>query len=580
MDSSREEGGVGSESRTVVLASQLLLAAVPAAAQDMGDMDQMHRHGMAIDADSVTWRMPPMDRSMPMLPGLEREVPVVAPFLPGRDIDRSALPVARERAVVELADRDTLRMEASLVTRRIDGKTLTMYGYNGQIPGPLIHVKQESTIYVEFVNNIEMPTTVHWHGLRLDNRFDGVPGITQDPVEEGESFLYEVYFPDAGLFWYHPHMREDIQQDLGMYGNVLVDALEADYYNQVNREEVLVLDDLVLDANGLLPFGATAPVNTLMGRFGNVMLVNGDPDHTMEVNRGDVVRFFLTNVANTRTFNVTFGGARIKIIASDVSRFEREQFVGSVVIAPAERYIVEVYFDEPGPIAMTNSIMAVNHFRGEFYPRIDTLSTIAVADSALDDDDYSAGFSSLREHETVTAEIDRFRDLFDKEVDHTLDLTLRVRDLPLPIMMMMQIDTLYAPPMEWNDAMPMMNWLSSGEQVEWILRDRETGAENMDVNWKFSVGDVVKIRIFNDPKAFHPMNHPFHIHGQRFLVVDLDGVRNQNMAWKDTAIVPVGSTMDILVDITNPGTWMAHCHIAEHLHAGMILAFVVGDGTG
>ena len=383
-------------------------------AQEMGDMGQMHHHGMMTDSDSVAWRMPPMDMSMPMLPGLEREIPIVAPFLPGRKLDRSLLPMARERAVVELADRDTLRMEASIVTKTIAGKTLTMYGYNGQIPGPLIRVRQESTIYVEFVNNIEMPTTVHWHGLRLDNRFDGVPDVTQAPVNEGESFLYEVYFPDAGLYWYHPHMREDIQQELGMYGNMLVDAIEADYYNPVNREEILVLDDLLLDANGMLPFGATAPVHALMGRFGNVMLVNGDPSHMMEVNRGEVVRFFLTNVANSRTFNVTFGDARIKIIGSDVSRFEREQFVESVVIAPAERYIVEVYFDEPGPIAMTNSIMAINHFRGEFVPQVDTLSMITVTDSRSDED-YSKRFDDIREHETVTRDIDTFRDLFDKE---------------------------------------------------------------------------------------------------------------------------------------------------------------------
>jgi len=155
-------------------------------------------------------------------------------------------------------------------------------------------------------------------------------------------------------------------------------------------------------------------------------------------------------------------------------------------------------------------------------------------------------------------------------------LTLEVENLPLPVEQVMLYDWIYFDPVEWSGTMPMMNWLSSGEQVEWILRDRETGAESMDIDWKFDVGDVVKIRLFNDPKTFHSMNHPFHMHGQRFLVVDLDGVRNQNMVWKDTAIGPVGSTMDILVDITNPGTWMAHCHIAEHLHAGMMLSFVVG----
>jgi suppressor of ftsI len=146
---------------------------------------------------------------------------------------------------------------------------------------------------------------------------------------------------------------------------------------------------------------------------------------------------------------------------------------------------------------------------------------------------------------------------------------------------MMEVDTLYFPPIEWNEGMPMMNWLSTGDQARWTLLDEDTGKTSMDINWDWQVGDVVKIRIFNDPKSFHPMNHPFHVHGQRFVVTHIDGVENRNMAWKDTAIIPVGSTIDILVDVTNPGKWMAHCHIAEHLHAGMMLGFTVreaGDG--
>jgi FtsP/CotA-like multicopper oxidase with cupredoxin domain len=123
--------------------------------------------------------------------------------------------------------------------------------------------------------------------------------------------------------------------------------------------------------------------------------------------------------------------------------------------------------------------------------------------------------------------------------------------------------------------MPMMNWLSTAEQVEWILRDADTGDENMAIDWRFSVGDVVKIRIFNNPETLHPMNHPIHLHGQRYLVVSIDGVPTQNLVWKDTAIVPVGSTVDIIADMANPGEWMMHCHIAEHLHAGMMTSFIV-----
>jgi len=527
-------------------------------------------------SDSLAWRMVPMDPNMPMMPGLGGEVPPVGPYLVGEGMDATMFPAAEPSRVVPMVDGDSLHLVASLVRRTIGSRTFVMLGYNRQYPGPLIRADRGSRVVVEFTNDIRMPSTVHWHGLRLDNRFDGVPGLTQAAVEPGESFTYELTFPDTGIYWYHPHVREDIQQDLGLYGNMLVDPLEADYYGPANREEVLVLDDLLMDEHGLLPYGEESPTHALMGRFGNVMLVNGSPSYELEVDRSEVVRFYLTNVANSRTFNVVFGGARVKIVASDVSRYEREQWVESVVIAPAERYVVDVLFEGPGPYAITNSIQAVNHFRGVFYPQVDTLGTVRVGDGTADPD-YTAAYGTLRENEEVQSDIASFADGFDREPDHELELTVRVHDLPLPIVLSMEIDTLYVPPMEWNDAMPMMNWLSTGKQVEWIIRDRATGRENMDIDWRFRKGDVVKIRLFNNPKSFHPMNHPFHVHGQRFLVTALDGVRPTNMVWKDTAIVPVGSTMDVLVDMSNPGKWMAHCHIAEHLHAGMMMHFEVAE---
>ncbi|MBT8404501.1 MAG: multicopper oxidase family protein [Gemmatimonadetes bacterium] len=554
---------------TVAVAAALV-AATPIAAQ----MDHSG-HGMGMEM-SGGWRMPPMDMEMPMLPGLEGLVPVVGAFLPGMGIDRATLPEARPSELVSMADGDTLRLPVSMVRRTIAGHEMVMYGYGGQYPGPLIQAPQGSTVVVEVTNEIQQPTTIHWHGIRIDNRFDGVPGVTQDPIGPGESFTYEVNVPDAGMFWYHPHIREDVQQDLGLFGNLLVTSPDPDYYGPVNREEVFVLDDMLIDGQGPIPYGDRSPTHALMGRFGNVMMVNGVTDHSLEVDRGEVVRFYLTNVANSRTFNVTFGDARVKVIASDVSRYEREQWVESVIIAPAERYVVDVRFDEAGEVAIANTIQAVNHFRGTFYPKVDTLSRVRVGDEAVADD-LDATFTALRDHGEVQDDIAAFREHFDREPDHTLTTTVRVRDLPLPIMQSMEMDTLYVPPMEWNDAMPMMNWLSTAEQVTWILRDEDTGAENGDIDWTFRVGDVVKIRIFNTPDSFHPMNHPIHIHGQRFLVLEMDGVENPNRVWKDTAILPVGSTMDVLVEMTNPGEWMVHCHIAEHLHAGMMFGFTVEE---
>ena len=548
----------------------VLLAVLPAHASAGAQQAGTHR-AMAGMAGSG-WRMPPMNPAMPMIPGLEGAVPPVA------GLDPAEYPPARRPEVLELQDGDRIELRAGLVRSRVGDRDVVMFAYNGQIPGPLLRAPTGATVHVHFVNGIDMPTTVHWHGLRLDNRFDGVPDVTQAAVAPGESFSYEVRFADSGVFWYHPHVREDIQQDLGLYGNLLAVPAAPAYWGPVHREEFLVLDDLLMDEHGVLPYGDEAPVHALMGRFGNVMLVNGTSAYELSVRRGEVVRFYLTNVANTRTFNVTFGGAPVKVVASDVGKYEHEEWVDSVPIAPAERYVVEVRFDDPGVVPIENTIQAIDHFRGEFYPHVDRLGTVRV-DSEPALPDLSQAFRTLRENRDVIEEIDRYRAALDRPADHELELDLEVHDLPLPIVLSMEFERrLYAPPLEWNDTMPMMNWLATGKQVRWILRDRQSGRENMEIGWRFRQGQLVKLRIFNNPESFHPMHHPIHIHGQRYLVVARDGRAVDNLVWKDTAIVPVGSTVDLLVEMSNPGDWMMHCHIAEHLHAGMMTVFHVERG--
>ena len=560
--------------KSLLFAATLLFAG-SLQAQDMSGMHDHHmHHGNAENAEEGAWRMPPMDMSMPMAPGMEDELPPVGPFLPGANIMAEMLPEARPAEVVALQHGDTLHLEASLVRRTFNEKSYIMYGYNGMYPGPLIKAPKGSTVFVDFTNNIELPTTIHWHGLRHDYRNDGIPGLSQPPMDVGDQFTYELHFKDTGIFWYHPHMREDIQQDLGLYGNMLVEPPEADYYSPVNREEVLILDDILMDENGMIPWGDTGATHALMGRFGNVMLLNGQTHYRLDVQRGEVIRFYLTNVANSRTFNLVVHGAKVKIIGSDVGKFEREAFVSNIPIAPAERYIIEAHYEEAGTFALTNTIQAVNHFRGEFYPHVDTLGYVAVAPEPTAHR-YTTAFEQLRVNADVAADLAPFRDHLERAPDIELELDIRVKDLPLPVMLMMEIDTLYVPPIEWNDAMPMMNWISTDRQVTWILRDPQTGKENMDIHWRFQQGDVVKLRLHNEPGSFHPMNHPFHVHGQRFLVTHIDGVPNPNMVWKDTAIMPVGSIVDILIDMSNPGEWMMHCHIAEHLEAGMMLHFSV-----
>jgi FtsP/CotA-like multicopper oxidase with cupredoxin domain len=265
-------------------------------------------------------------------------------FLPGAGVNVSTLPEAKPRSVAKLKNGDTLDLTATLVRRTVAGRPVAMYGYNSEIPGPLIRVAQNATIIVRFHNRIDQPSAVHWHGVRLDNASDGAVGITQEAVKVGGDFVYRVHFPDAGLYWYHSHVREDIQQEMGLFGNMIVDAPEPNYYGPANSDQVLMLGDLLVNRDTLIPFGADVPDFTLMGRVGNMLLVNGEPSYSLTVGQGEVVRFYLTNVASSRTFNVSFGGAPIKVVASDESRFEHEELVPSVILAPAERYIVDVRF--------------------------------------------------------------------------------------------------------------------------------------------------------------------------------------------------------------------------------------------
>jgi len=292
------------------------------------------------------------------------------------------------------------------------------------------------------------------------------------------------------------------------------------------------------------------------------------------VRRGEVVRFYLTNASNARTLNLSFPGARMKVVATDAGPFEHEAWVESVVIAPAERYVVHVRFDKPGTVALVNKVIGLDHLFGRFYPEVDTLGVVTVGREPVRHD-LGASFAVLGRDTATTRAMRSYRRFVDKAPDRTLVLTLQTHGLPFVTERLMQLDSIYFAPVEWAGTMPMMNWASTGRQVRWVLKDPVTGRENMDIDWQFHRGDPVKIRLVNERRAFHGMQHPIHLHGQRFLVLAVNGVPNKDLAWKDTVLVPAGGVVDILLDTANAGDWMLHCHIAEHLSAGMMMHFTV-----
>lgn len=486
---------------------------------------------------------------------------------------------ARQSEVVELKDGDTYNLTAGIVKKTVDGHELKMLAYNGSIPGPTIKVQQGSEITITFKNKTDVPTTLHSHGVRLDNAFDGVPGVTQTEVGIGQSFTYKLTFPDAGVFWYHPHVREDYAQELGLYGNYLVTPANNDYWGPVNREVPLFLDDISIEDGRIAPFGTKHVNHILMGRYGNVSLVNGDDQYQLQVKKGEVIRFYVTNSANVRPYNFAVAGMKMKLVGGDNGAYEKDTFVDSAILGPSERAVVEVLFGTAGSYELQNKTPDATVALG---------TVIVSEDSAAPSNKDS--FLALKTHNDVVQSIDPFRAYFDKQIGKRLNLSI---DMPgsmnqagghqMPDGSMMSNSVMMGNMMmgiskdgiEWEDTNQVMNQSSTMDTTKWKIQDSDTRKENMGINWRFRVGDKVKIRIMNDVHSMHPMQHPIHFHGQRFLVLDRNGVQQTNLVWKDTVLIPAGQYADILLDASNPGEWMAHCHIAEHLEDGMMFNFNV-----
>src|SRR3954469_6644525 len=300
--------------------------------------------------------------------------------------DITGLPQARATEVVELADGELFEMSIEPVAKQIGDHTVRMLGYNGSVPGPTLRVPEGAEILVKVENRGDLDATVHWHGLRLDNAYDG-NHETQKPMTVGESFTYRVHCPDPGAYWYHPHIREDYGQEVGLYGNLIVVPGEADYWAPADREVAVTLDDILIEDGKVAEFLREDTTYAAMGRFGNVMLAAGETDLALEARRGEVVRFYFTNTANTRVFRVGFAGARMKMVGGDSGRCEREQFVDSVTLAPSERVVVDVLCDSEGAVALEHRTP------GQTYP----LGTVSVA-GEVSDPASGLAFDTLREN--------------------------------------------------------------------------------------------------------------------------------------------------------------------------------------
>ena len=555
--------------------------------------------------------------------------------------ETAGLPEVSRPALTRLHDGDRLDLRIGPVRKNIGGAELRMLGYNGSVPGPVLHVDQGSQITVQVRNDGDVEATVHWHGLRLDNRYDGVPHETQEPIPIGGTFTYQLQFPDAGFYWYHPHIREDYGLEMGLYGTIVVEPADPGYWPAADRQLTLTLDDLLVEDGHIAPFSKSGPTFVAMGRYGNVMLINGETEFSGQAAVGEVVRLYVVNTANTRIFNFAIRGARAKLVGGDSGRYERETFIDEVMLAPSERAVLDVLFDSPGEVQLEHRTPDHTYQLGGFSVAEGTAGAAAGAFEQLRTDP-----ELTSEHRSLAHDLERPPDKvlaffslmpllyggddtpasayacpMHPEVTATEPATCPKCGMKLVAVPAgtpasyacpmhpdvtatepgtcpqcgMKLVASDAPPqpaaepgqgaahshghgdgLEWEDEMLEINRASDPTNMIWQLIDRQTGAVNGDISWAFTVGDRVKIRLVNEMDADHPMHHPFHVHGAgRFLVLSRDGKPEPNLVWKDTVLLRAGETVDILLDVSNPGLWMAHCHIAEHNQSGMMFSFNV-----
>jgi FtsP/CotA-like multicopper oxidase with cupredoxin domain len=521
--------------------------------------------------------------------------------------ETAGLPEVASPGVIRLHDGDRLDLRIGPARKNIGGAGLRMLAYNGSVPGPNLHVDQGSQITVQVTNDGDVEATVHWHGLRLENRYDGVPHETQAPIPVGGTFTYQLQFPDAGFYWYHPHIREDYGLEMGLYGTIVVEPADPGYWPAADRQLTLTLDDLLVEDGHIAPFRRSGPNYVAMGRFGNVMLINGETEFSGQAAAGEVVRLYLVNTANTRIFNFAIRGARAKLVGGDSGRYERETFTDEVLLAPSERAVLDVLFDAPGQVVLEHRTPDHVYDLGAF--------TVTEGEPG----DAAGAFEVLRTDPELIAEYQSIGHDIERPPDKVLAFyslmpllyggdNSRASAYACPMhpevtatepgtcpkcgMKLVPSDAPQVPAsephegaahshdhgdgLEWEDLMPEINRASDPSNMIWQLIDRRTGAKNADIDWAFTVGDRVKIRLVNEMDSDHPMHHPFHIHGAgRFLILSRDGKPEYNLVWKDTVLLRAGQTVDILLDVSNPGLWMAHCHIAEHNQSGMMFSFNV-----
>ncbi|MAN81138.1 MAG: copper oxidase [Rhodospirillaceae bacterium] len=443
-----------------------------------------------------------------------------------------------------------VRLKAAPATARLvgpDGPETAVWAYDGRTPGPVIRALQGERLRVHVENALQQPTTVHWHGIRLANAMDGVPYLTQPPIEPGQTFTYEFDAFDAGTFWYHPHFNSSEQVAMGLAGALIIDEPAPP---PVDRDVLWVIDDwrLTKDA-AIASFDRAFHDMVHGGRFGNTVTVNGQIANDVPVTPGERIRLRIVNVANARIFRLIFSGHRPWLAAIDGHPVPPRQFEeGQLIIAPGSR--ADLIIDMDGKAGERFTVID-NSPEGIRYRLADLVYGAAPATSGAAHGTPEAWADNpIAEPDLDTAT--RLELVMEGGAMGGLQTarykgeTLTGRELARQHGMVWSFNGVVHPPMQYGDNhhAPMFT---------------------------FKKGESVILAIRNDT-AFE---HPIHLHGHTFRVLTRNGKPDPVRPWQDTVLLPVDGEAEIAFVADNTGDWMLHCHILEHQKSGMMGYFKV-----
>ena len=433
---------------------------------------------------------------------------------------------------------DVVEINLEAVVAKVDlgnGQSVEAWTYNGGLPGPLIRTKVGDRLIVHFTNRLPAPTTVHWHGLRVPIEMDGVPGISQPPVLKGESFTYSFIVPDAGLFWYHPHVASNEQVGFGLYGPLLVEDPQEKSRLGFSDELIIVLSDIGVDEQGKLDDpNSGGTTGMAFGREGNVVLINGKVGTLgkLTVRSGAPQRWRIVNTAKSRYFAIDLDGQTFTKIGSDGGLTDAPATDTNIVIGCGERADLIVSPQGKPGTEMPFRSYVFNRGYGsvEFRPAEEILFTVAFA-----------------------------------------DVPAYAGPAPTPIS---------------RPIVPLSAEGATKTTMNFTITQLPNGTFEYGINNKphwatkpftAKIGETQMWTLVNKT----PWSHPFHLHGYFFQVVDEQGVPIRPIGWKDTVNVQFEQTVRVLVRFDDrPGEWMIHCHILDHAEGGLMSTVRVGLPDG